>query len=174
MKYSVQYKKYGIWHRMNSFDTYDEAEEFRRDQEYFDMMSGFKTVRYRIRKVYRLFEKEHPENFVFGEGYSPHGNFLFSDGTYGYIGEDSNYDPEDFLEEGETEDDLIRDGREPIGAIYFDRWTKDGEFIQGGCFLYYDGETMKDWCDRNGEPYPVKRVKEKMIERFENGDLSDS
>ena len=38
MKYSVQYKKFGIWHRMKSFDSYDEAEEFRRDQEYFDMI----------------------------------------------------------------------------------------------------------------------------------------
>ena len=108
---------------------------------------------------------------MFGEGYSPNGNFLFSDGTYGYIGEDSNYDPEDFLEEEETEDDLVRDGRRPIGAIYFDRWTKDGEFIQGGCFLYYDGETMKDWCDRNGEPYPVREIPEEVIELFEAGDL---
>ena len=54
---------------------------------------------------------------MFGDGFSPHGSFLFSDGTYGYIGEDSNYDPEDFLEEGETEDELVKDGRKPIGAI---------------------------------------------------------
>ena len=87
--------------------------------------------------------------------YSPHGCYLFDDGTFGYIG-DPEFDPEDFLEDGETEDDLIRDGRRPIGNIYIDRWTKDGEFIQGGCFLYYEGETMKDYCDRNGEPHPVR------------------
>ena len=85
------------------------------------MMSGFKTVRYRILKVYGLFEKEHPENFVFGEGYSPHGNSCSATRRPGYIGEDSNYDPEDFLEEEETEDDLVRNGRRPISAIYFDR-----------------------------------------------------
>ena len=55
----------------------------------------------------------------------------------GYIG-GLKFDPEDFLE-----DDLIRDGRRPIGNIYIDRWDLNGEFYQGGCFLYYEGETMK-------------------------------
>ena len=42
-----------------------------------------------------------------------------------------------------------------MGNIYIDRWDLNGEFYQGGCLLYYEGETMKDYCDRNREPYPV-------------------
>ena len=42
MKYQVQYKKICIWHRLKSFGSYDEAEEFVRDQEYFDRMSGLR------------------------------------------------------------------------------------------------------------------------------------
>lgn len=44
-------------------------------------------------------------------------------------------------------------------------------FHQGGCFLYYEGETLRDYCYRNGEPYPVREVLEEVIEAFEAGDL---
>lgn len=49
----------------------------------------------------------------------------------------------------------------------------NGEFYQGGCFLYYEGETMRDYCDRNGEPYPVRETLEEVIEMFESGDFSN-
>ena len=68
---------------------------------------------------------------------SPHGCYLFSDGTFGYV-VDPEYNPEDFLEEDQTKDDPIKDDRRPIGDIYIDRWTKDGGFFQGGCFLYHE------------------------------------
>ena len=45
-------------------------------------------------------------------------------------------------------------------------------FHQGGCFLYYEGETLRDYCYRNGEPYPVRRIPEEVIEMFESGDFS--
>lgn len=32
---------------------------------------------------------------------------------------------------------------------------------------------MRDWCDRNGEPYPVKEIPEEVIEMFESGDFSN-
>jgi len=38
-----------------------------------------------------------------------------------------------------TEDGLIFNGRRSIGNRYIDRWGRDGEFYQGGCFLCYDG-----------------------------------
>ena len=62
-------------------------------------------------------------------------------------------------------------GKISIGNIYIDRWDANGEFIQGGSFLYYEGETMRDYCDRNGEPYPVREIPEEIIELFEAGDL---
>ena len=44
---------------------------------------------------------------------------------------------------------------------------------QRGCFLYYEGETMRDYCDRNGEPYPVREIPEEIIKMFESGDFSN-
>ena len=64
-------------------------------------------------------------------------------------------------------------GKIPIGNIYIDRWDVDGEFWQGGCFLYYEGETLRDYCYRNGEPYPVRRIPEDIIDIFESGDLKE-
>ena len=96
----------------------------------------------------------------------------FSDGSYGYVCDDSNYDPDDFLEDDESEEDLIFEGKRPLGAMYFDRWDKNGEFHQGGCFLYYEGETVKDWCDRNGEPYPVKYVGDKKVDKLKRHIIS--
>ena len=61
-------------------------------------------------------------------------------------------------------------GKIPIGNIYIDRWGTDGEFYQGGCFLYFEGETLRDYCYRNGELYPVREVPDEVIEAFENGD----
>ncbi len=115
-------------------------------------------------------KREDPADYVSRRGYSPHGCFLFEDGTFGYIG-DPKFDMEDFLDEDQEPEDLWLDGKEPIGNIYIDRWDADGEFWQGGCFLYYEGETLRDYCDRNGEPYPVRRIPEEVIEAFENNDL---
>lgn len=64
-------------------------------------------------------------------------------------------------------------GKIPIGNIYIDRWNTDGEFWQGGCFLYYEGETLRDYCYRNGESYPVREIPEEVIEMFESGDFSN-
>ncbi len=116
-------------------------------------------------------KREDPADYVFRRGYSPHGCFLFEDGTFGYIG-DPEFDMEDFLDDDQEPEDLWLDGKEPIGNIYIDRWDADGEFYQGGCFLYYEGETLRDYCDRNGEPYPVRRIPEEVIEMFESGDFS--
>ena len=32
---------------------------------------------------------------------------------------------------------------------------------------------MRDYCDRNGEPYPVKEIPEEVIEMFVSGDFSN-
>jgi len=115
--------------------------------------------------------KESPADYVFGSPYGFHGSYLFDDGTFGYIA-DPEFDPEEFALDDAVyiDNELYIDGKHAIGNLYIDRWTKEGEFIQGGCFLYFDGETMRDYCDRNGEPYPVKRIPDEVIDAFEAGD----
>ena len=137
--------------------------------------------------------KEDPADYVFRSDRSPGGSFLFDDGTFGYIA-DPEFDIREFLEEDDWETaDFIEDyyygmlkgeqkaeaegmirerfgGKIPIGNLYIDRWDTDGEFYQGGCFLYFEGETLRDYCDRNGEPYPVREVPDEVIEAFESGD----
>ena len=115
--------------------------------------------------------KDSPSDYVFGCGHEFHGCYLFDDGTFGYIG-DPDFDPEEFAygDSVYVNDELYISGKHAIGNLYIDRWTKSGEFIQGGCFLYFDGETMRDYCDRNGEPHPVKRIPCEVIEAFESRD----
>ena len=38
---------------------------------------------------------------------------------------------------------------------------------RGGCFLYFEGETLRDYCDRNGEAYPVRNIPGEVIDAFE-------
>ena len=115
-----------------------------------------------------LFNKKGPADFVFRKGYSSQGSYLFSDGTFGFIGDpdfdasefidDPDYDILEFDDREEYEAYLRKEfgGKLPIGNMYIDRWTPEGKFIQGDCFLYYEGETIRDWCDRNGYPYPER------------------
>ena len=170
MMYWVEVKRFGIWRKCKGSEgSEDHAVEFKNDMEYFELKEGLKQYRYRIRCDQDRFSlrRAKPYMLVFEGGRYLSGSYRFSDGTYGYVCNDSNYDPEDFLEDDESEEDLIFEGKRPLGSMYFDRWDKNGEFYQGGCFLYYEGETVKDWCDRNGEPYPVKVVRDKVVEKSE-------
>ena len=128
-----------------------------------------------------------PADRVFKIGYLPYGSFLFDDGTFGCIG-DPELDIRDLLEDDDRETvGLIEDyyrgipdrkmraerlvrgrfgGKIPIGNIYIDRWDLDGRFRQGGCFLCFEGETLRDYCGRNGEPCPVREVPEEVTEAF--------
>ena len=146
--------------------------------------------------MFRLFnKKEDPADYVFGRGHIPGGSYLFDDGTFGYIA-DPEFDISEFIdfEDWETQEFIesywygMLDGEEkgeaeryirshfggklPIGNIYIDRWGTDGEFYQGGCFLYFEGETLRDYCYRNGEPYPVRRIPEEVINALESKDYA--
>jgi len=145
--------------------------------------------------IFRRKKKGDPADYVFRRGHIPGGYYLFDDGTFGTIA-DPEFDITEFLDEddwetrefienyyygmldGERKEEaerLIRErfgGKIPIGNIYIDRWDIDGAFWQGGCFLYYEGETLRDHCYRNGEPYPVREIPEEVIEMFESGDFS--
>ena len=130
---------------------------------------------------------------MFRRGHIPGGCYLFDDGTFGTIA-DPEFDISEFIdfedwetqefiesywygmldgEEKEEAERYIRShfgGKLPIGNIYIDRWGTDGEFYQGGCFLYFEGETLRDYCYRSGEPYPVREVPDEVIEAFEARD----
>ncbi len=116
--------------------------------------------------------EEDPADFVFRDGVFPGHAFLFEDGTFGYVA-DVDFDIDAYMEEGGYEDpaELFWKGVAPIGQLYIDRWDINGEFHQGGCFLYYQGETFKDYCVRNGEPFPVRAIPEEIIDIFESGDF---
>ncbi len=114
---------------------------------------------------------EDPADFVFRDGVFPGHAFLFEDGTFGYVA-DVDFDIDEYMEEEGYEDpaELFCNGRAPIGQLYIDRWGMDGEFYQGGCFLYYRGETFRDYCIRNGEPFPVRTIPEEIIDLLESKD----
>ncbi len=121
----------------------------------------------------------------FERGAYNHGSFLFDDGTFGYVA-DPEFDVSEFIDNEDFDwnildssdqdaiDEAVRkefDGKLPIGNIYIDRWDLKGEFYQGGCFLYYDGESLSDYCLRNGEPLPVRRVPDEVTDLLEAGDF---
>lgn len=97
------------------------------------------------------------------------GTYLFDDGTVGRI-TDVDFDLEEYLDEMDLEyGDVLDDGREPIGQMYMDRW-KPGVWIQGGCYLYYKGETIADFCRRNREPLPMRRIPDEVFDLIEDED----
>jgi len=119
-----------------------------------------------------------PADYVF-DGRAMHGCYLMEDGSVGYI-QDADFDIEEFIEDdddweeydetGETPKSLYLNGREPIGNICIDMYIGMDDFLQGDCFLYYNGETMRDWCQRNGEYCPVEELPYEVWEALENDD----
>lgn len=96
------------------------------------------------------------------------GAYLFDDGTIGRI-TDVDFDLEEYLDEMDLEqDDVLMNGKEPIGQMYIDRW-KPGVWFPGGCYLYYT-ETLADYCMRNGEPLPMKKVPDEVYDIIEEED----
>ena len=102
---------------------------------------------------------------------SPEGTYLFDDGTIGMIGE-PDFDIDDYLDDGEDPDDLEVRGMEPVGNIYIDRW-KPGRFYDGGLYLYYKGETLRDYCKRNGEPLPMRRLPDDVYDLIRDGEWDE-
>lgn len=122
----------------------------------------------------RLFSRNRKKGLADMElnGYdSPEGTYLFDDGTIGRIGE-PDFDIDDYLDDGEDPDDLEVRGREPVGNIYIDRW-KPGRFYEGGLYLYYKGETLRDYCERNGEPLPMRRLPDDVYDLIEDGEWDE-
>lgn len=73
------------------------------------------------------------------------------------VTDDVNHEDEDFLGPGEDLSTLERDGRMPAGSAYVDYIVgSDGraEMTDGPCYLYYPGQTLREWCEFNDLPVP--------------------
>ena len=75
-RYRVEYRRFGIWRKMDTFGTQDEAYEYLQDQEYFDNKEGLPFTRYRVRKISVKAKFRNPTDYVFSWEYSPHGCYL--------------------------------------------------------------------------------------------------
>ena len=112
-------------------------------------------------------------NHVFtGYGTAPYGCYIMDDGSVGFI-HDPEFDPADFEDYDDAEyigDELYIDGH-AVGNMYIDIYYGMGDYYDGGCFIYYEAETLKDWCDRNGEHLPVKRIPDEVWDALEADDV---
>ena len=99
------------------------------------------------------------------------GTYLFDDGTIGVITDSSQYNPYEYDDGDIIDDELYIDSKHALGCLYIDRYDLKGEFYQGDVFLYYEGETLKDYCDRNAEPYPIKEVPDFLYQYCEDGEF---
>ena len=114
-------------------------------------------------------EKKRPVDEVFDD-HRWERAYLFSDGTVGQfvdaISSDYNEDEEEDVDGG-----IYIDGKWVLGQAYVDRWNLDGKFFDDGCFLYFEGETIKDYCDRNNIPYPIKEIPDYVVEYCQDGEF---
>ena len=74
------------------------------------------------------------------------------------VTDDVNHEDEDFLGPGEDLATLEKNGRMPAGSAYVDfiAMVADGraEMTGGPCYLYYPGQTLREWCEFNDLPIP--------------------
>lgn len=80
------------------------------------------------------------------------GTYLFDDGTIGRA--------VDYTDESDADDDH--------GEMYIDRWSRDGDYLDGACLWYVYGSTLRDFCDRNGYPLPVRMIPECFVDALED------
>lgn len=108
--------------------------------------------------------------------------YLLEDGSIAWMSGDS--DPIDFEDECDEDDleDFARsigvkyedlwdeNGYLKMGLCFFDIWTSLNKSYDGGAFWYYDDETIRSYCNRNGEELPVKELPSELLEILEKGD----
>ena len=82
------------------------------------------------------------------------GAYLMDDGSIGVIIV--------FDEDEECDDEFV-------GTMLIDCWCRDGTTDAGARYDYREGEPLKDWCDYNGYPLPVKGIPYSFSEALERG-----
>lgn len=72
------------------------------------------------------------------------GAYLMADGSIGVM--------QDF---DECEEDY---GDEYVGEALIDLWYRDGTTYEGGCYAYTERQQVRDWCELNEYPLPVRQI----------------
>ncbi len=70
-----------------------------------------------------------------------------------------------------TVEDFIKDqygGKLSIGSIYINKWYPDGTTYDGGSYVYYKGETLREWRNRNGGHLPKMEAPDEAVEMLDN------
>lgn len=44
------------------------------------------------------------------------------------------------------------------------------QFVIPSLYLYYEGEALRDYCERNGEPLPMRRLPDDVYDLIEDGE----
>ena len=94
---------------------------------------------------------------------------LFADGTVGMVA-GFHFDPACWGGNKEPEGNSHGD-EEPCGAAFVDSFQPEtGRFREGESRLYWLGEALGPWCERNGIPEPLMELPDGTWEALESGD----
>ena len=81
------------------------------------------------------------------------GSYLLEDGAIGFM--------QDF--------DECEYGKKYVGEALLDYWYPDGTSVEGGCYAYKNRQSLKDWCDLNEFPQPVRTLPFEFGDALSNG-----
>lgn len=88
------------------------------------------------------------------------GAYLMADGSIGVMQDFDEYE-KDYGEgyDDEYEDDYEdEDDDEYVGEALIDLWYRDGTTYEGGCYAYTERQQVRDWCELNEYPLPVRQI----------------
>lgn len=107
------------------------------------------------------------------------GTFLFEDGSIGEIVDVDDFDPCDFYEDEDFDEDeywdaidkkRVKEGSDLlVGSLYTDRFDRNGGFHQGSNYAYTEGKLLRDQLDEDRTPYPVRSIPEIFYEMGDYG-----
>ncbi len=98
------------------------------------------------------FSVKGPADAIFTKSGCLEGSYLLEDGAIGAL--------EDYDECGYGK---------YAGEAMLDYWYPDGTSVEGGCYAYKNRQSLKDWCDLNEFPQPVKILPYEFGEALRNG-----
>lgn len=83
------------------------------------------------------------------------GTYLMDDGSIGVM---QDYD--------ECDEEY---GDEYVGEAFIDCWYRDGTNEEGGCYAFMENQSVRDWCELNEYPIPVREISSDFSKALERG-----
>ncbi len=83
------------------------------------------------------------------------GAYLMDDGSIGVM---MDYD--------ECDEDY---GDEYVGEALINCWYRDGTYEEGGCYAFKWNQSVRDWCEWNEYPTPVREISFSFSDALERG-----